>query len=83
MSNNFTVVDHLGVPLTITIEDLAIGDGFIDSDGDTNIKVDNDIAICWIGNQWVRHRVDNDTLIIPIKVTYTFDRLITERAVEG
>lgn len=78
MSNNFTVVDHLGVPLTITIEDLAIGDGFIDSDGDVNIKVDNDTTICWISNQWIRHKVCNDTLIIPIKVTYTLERLKKE-----
>ena len=33
------VIDKLGEPLTVTFGDLAIGEGFIDEDGDTNIKI--------------------------------------------
>ena len=38
------VIDKLGIPLTVTFGDLAIGEGFIDEEGDTNIKIG--IVLC-------------------------------------
>ena len=68
------VIDKLGVPLTVTFGDLAIGEGFIDEDGDTNIKVGIGCTMYWDGDHWIDHHIDDDTLIIPIEVTYTFER---------
>lgn len=69
-----TVIDRTGVPLTITIGDLAIGEAFIDTDGDINIKVGVGCAMYWSNGQWIDRHVDDDMLIIPLEVTYTFER---------
>ena len=68
------VIDKLGVPLTVTFGDLAIGEGFIDEDGDTNIKIGIGCSMFWSSNRWIDRHINDDTLIIPIEVTYTFER---------
>ena len=68
------VIDKRGVPLTTTFGDLAIGDAFQDIDDDINIKVGLGCAICWSGGQWIDRYIDDDLLIIPLEVTYTFER---------
>lgn len=69
------VIDRRGRKLTVTFGDLAIGDAFQDEDGDINIKTDVSSAICWIGEHWVPTYVyGGDELIIPLEVTYTFER---------
>ena len=69
-----TVIDRRGIPLTITIRDLAVGEAFTDSDGDINIKVGIGCAMYWDGEQWIDRHIDDDSLIIPLEVTYTFER---------
>lgn len=69
-----TVIDKRGIPLTVTIGDLAVGEAFTDSDGDINIKVGLGCAMYWDGGQWIDRHVDDDMLIIPLEVTYTFER---------
>ena len=69
-----TVIDRRGTPLTTTIGDLAIGEAFTDNDGDINIKVGIGCAMCWVDERWIDRYIDNDTLIIPLEVTYTFER---------
>ena len=68
------VIDRRGTLLTTTIGDLAIGEAFTDSDGDINIKVGIGCAMYWNGVQWIDRHVYDDTLIIPLEVTYTFER---------
>jgi hypothetical protein len=70
-----TVVDRRGVPLTTTFGDLAIGEAFTDDDGDINIKTDVGAAIYWTGEYWATScHYSGDELIIPLEVTYTFER---------
>ena len=69
-----TVIDRRGQKLTVTFGDLAIGDAFQDSDGDINIKVGIGCAMYWDGGQWIDRHPDNDMLIIPLEVIYTFER---------
>lgn len=68
------VIDRRGIPLTTTVGDLAIGEAFTDNDGDINIKVGIGCAMYWDGAQWIDHSIDDDMLIIPLEVTYTFER---------
>ena len=68
------VIDKLGVPLNVTFGDLAIGEGFIDEDGDTNIKIGVGCSMYWSSDRWIDRHINDDTLIIPIEVTYTFER---------
>ena len=67
------VIDRRGKKLTVTVGDLAIGDAFQDEDGDINIKVGIGCAMYWDGGQWIDRHLDDDTLIIPLEVTYTFE----------
>ena len=70
-----TVIDKRGIPLTTTFDDLAIGEAFTDDDGDINIKTDADTAIYWTGEYWTtNHAYRGNELIIPLEVTYTFER---------
>ena len=68
------VIDRRGIPLTTTIGDLAIGEAYQDEDGDINIKVGVGCAMYWDGGGWIDRLVDEDRLIIPLEVTYTFER---------
>ena len=68
------VIDRRGIPLSTTVGDLAIGEAFTDSDGDINIKVGLGCAMYWDGRQWIDRHIDDDMLIIPLEVTYTFER---------
>ena len=68
------VIDRRGQKLTTTVGDLAIGEAFTDSDGDINIKVGIGCAMYWDGGQWIDRHIDDDMLIIPLEVTYTFER---------
>jgi hypothetical protein len=68
------VIDRRGILLTTTIGDLAIGEAFTDSDGDINIKVGIGCAMYWDGERWIDRYIDEDSLIIPLEVTYTFER---------
>ena len=68
------VIDRRGKKLTVTFGDLAIGDAFQDGDGDINIKVGIGCAMYWDGGQWIDRHLDDDMLIIPLEVTYTFER---------
>lgn len=71
------VIDRRGKKLTVTFGDLAIGDAFQDEDGDINIKVDVGSSIYWseTSNFWAPSRAhSDDELIIPLEVTYTFER---------
>lgn len=74
-----TVIDRRCTPLTTTIGDLAIGEAFTDIDGDINIKVGVGCAMCWVGERWIDRPIDNDTLIIPLEVTYTFEKKRNEK----
>lgn len=69
------VIDKRGTPLTVTFSDLNIGDAFQDNDGDICIKTDIGAAIYWTGSRWAYHiAFSGDELIIPLEVTYTFER---------
>ena len=69
------VIDRRGKKLTVTFGDLAIGDAFQDDDGDINIKTDVGAAIYWEGDYWAPScAYSGDELIIPLEVTYTFER---------
>lgn len=69
------VIDRRGQKLTVTFGDLAIGDAFQDEDGDINIKTDIGSAIYWTGEYWATSRAyGGNELIIPLEVTYTFER---------
>ena len=68
------VIDKRGIPLTTTIGDLHIGEAFTDCDGDINIKTGFGCAMYWNGLEWIARHVDGDMLIIPLEVTYTFER---------
>lgn len=69
------VIDRRGIPLTTTFGDLAIGEAFTDSDGDINIKTDIGMAIYWTGEYWATScAYSGDEPIIPLEVTYTFER---------
>lgn len=69
------VIDRRGRKLTVTFGDLAIGDAFQDDDGDINIKTDVGSAIYWEGDYWALScAYSGDELIIPLEVTYTFER---------
>ena len=68
------VIDRRGRKLTTTFGDLAIGDAFQDTDDDINIKVAIGRAMYWDGGQWIDRCVDDNSLIIPLEVTYTFER---------
>jgi hypothetical protein len=68
------VIDKRGVPLTTTVGDLAIGEAFTDCDGDINIKIGIGCAMYWDGAYWIDRHIDNDMLVIPLEVTYTFER---------
>lgn len=69
------VIDRRGTPLTTTFDDLNIGDAFQDDDGDICIKTDSTSAIYWSGSRWAFHTAfSGDELIIPLEVTYTFER---------
>ena len=71
------VIDRRGILLTTTFGDLAIGDAFQDNDGDICIKTDIGAAIYWseTGKCWAPCcAYSDDELIIPLEVTYTFER---------
>jgi hypothetical protein len=68
------VIDRRGKKLTVTFGDLAIGEAFQDNDDDINIKVGIGCAMYWDGGQWIDRHLDDDMLIIPLEVTYTFER---------
>lgn len=69
------VIDRRGRKLTVTFGDLSIGDAFQDDDGDINIKTDVGSAIYWEGDYWALScAYSGDELIIPLEVTYTFER---------
>ena len=68
------VIDKRGTPLTTTFGDLAIGEAFQDIDDDINIKVGLGCAIYWSSGHWIDRHIDDDLLIIPLEVTYTFER---------
>ena len=68
------VIDRRGIPLSTTVGDLAIGEAFADGDGDINIKVGLGCAIYWDGGRWIDRHIDDDMPIIPLEVTYTFER---------
>lgn len=68
------VIDRRGTPLTTTVGELAIGEAFTDDDGDINIKVGVGCAMYWTGGRWIDRHIDDDMLIIPLEVTYTFER---------
>lgn len=69
------VIDRRGTPLTITFGDLNIGDAFQDDDDDICIKTDVGAAIYWTGSHWAYHAAfAGDELILPLEVTYIFER---------
>lgn len=69
------VIDRRGKKLTVTFGDLAIGEAFTDDDGDINIKTDVGSAIYYTGERWALScAYSGDELIIPLEVTYTFER---------
>lgn len=67
-----TIIDKREIPLTVTFGDLAFGDAFQDNDGDINIKIGFSCAMYWSDSQWIDRDINEDTLIIPLEVTYTF-----------
>ena len=67
------VIDRRGRKLTTTLGELAIGEAFQDDDNDINIKVGLGCAMYWDGGQWIDRHMDEDLLIIPLEVTYTFE----------
>lgn len=70
-----TVIDRRVTPLTTTFDELNIGDAFQDDDGDICIKTDNNSAIYWTCSRWASHTAFcGDELILPLEVTYTFER---------
>lgn len=71
------IIDRRGIPLTVTFGDLPIGEAFQDEDGDINIKTDYGTSMYWDDKleQWCSSTyIDEDCLIIPLQVTYTFER---------
>lgn len=69
------VIDRRGTPLTTTFDELNIGDAFQDEDDDICIKINVHSAIYWADGYWAHHTAfSGDELIIPLEVTYTFER---------
>lgn len=69
------VIDRRGTPLTTTFDDLNIGDAFQYEDDDICIKTNVDSFIYWTGSRWEsRVAFSGDELILPLEVTYTFER---------
>lgn len=69
------VIDNTAIKLTTTFGDLAIGEAFIDNDGDINIKTDLGASIYWAHSYWeTQYTWEEDEYIIPIEATYTFER---------
>lgn len=69
------VIDKRAIPLTITFDDLAIGEAFQDEDGDMCIKTDIGAAIYWTGEYWsTSYSYGGAELIIPLDITYTIER---------
>ena len=69
-----TVIDKRAFPLTVTFGDLAIGEAFQDDDNDINIKIGFGCSLYWSDGQWIDRYIDEDKLITPLEVTYTFGR---------
>lgn len=69
------VIDRRGQKLTTTFGDLAVGEAFQDNDGDICIKTDIGAYMYYRYNDWVAMcDIEADELIIPLEVTYTFER---------
>jgi hypothetical protein len=71
------IIDKRRTTLTVTFGDLRVGEAFQDEDGDLNIKTDEGSSMYWDNNlkKWCSStNMDEDYLIIPLEVTYTFDR---------
>ena len=70
------VIDRREQKLTTTFGELAIGEAFQDNDGDICIKTDIGAYMYWgLYNEWIpKYDLDSDDLIIPLEITYTFER---------
>ena len=69
------VIDRRGTPLTTTFGDLAIGEAFQDNDDDICIKTDVNACMYYVYGMWTpKYNLDADDLIIPLEITYTFER---------
>ena len=72
-----TVIDKREIPLTVTFGDLAIGEGFEDSEGNPNIKTGSEMCIYWDkrDQQWFPYMFMHARhVIIPLDITYTIER---------
>ena len=67
-----TVIDNRRNNITTTFGDLAIGEAFLDEDGDFCIKTDLGVVMVWIGYWFVDHSYSEDKVITPLEVTYSF-----------
>ena len=69
------VIDRRGQKLTTTFGELAIGEAFRDNDGDICIKTDFSAYMYYDHGEWIpKYDLDSDNLIIPLEITYTFER---------
>lgn len=58
---------------TVEYRNLSEGDWFLDSDGDLNVKTDEDTALYLSDSGTaVLHRIDNDDEVTPVQVTITY-----------
>ena len=72
--NSMTVIDNTGKPSETKFGDLELGEAFIDEDGDINIKVSCERAMYYAEGHWDTIGCSMHTTVIPLAVTYTFDR---------
>lgn len=71
------IIDKRTIPFTVTFGDLGIGEAFQDHEGDMHIKTELGMSIYWDKrlHMWqAYHSMREDDLVIPLEVTYTFER---------
>ena len=72
---NTTVIDKLGIPLTLTFGELEDIDFFQDTRDQLCVKIGKDRKLIWQGEHWAHTaKVDKDELVIPLKATITLER---------
>lgn len=70
-----TVIDKLGIPLTITFNDLENMDFFQDTDNNICVKIGWDRKLIWHSGGWTHcPHVERDELVIPLKATITLEQ---------
>ena len=74
-----TVIDNRRNNLPAIFGDLAIGEAFLDEDGDFCIKTGLGVAIVWVGYWYPAYTYSESDVVVPLEVTYSFTDKETKR----